>query len=93
MTDLPTDTKIKPCANLNGTSYVELLVQQNEALHALDDAFGKLVDACPHGRDYQIGPVKYEDARREFDAEIVALCRIRQRIVLTLDHLIEQEKK
>jgi hypothetical protein len=47
------DVMVNPTLNLNGTSGDELLRQVNNVLYALRATEHEMVEAGPHGRDYQ----------------------------------------
>ena len=62
-----------PTVNLNGTDGHELRRQLADAIDHLTKTFDVVAETAPHGRDYQIGPWSYADARR---AHEVRLARI-----------------
>ncbi len=54
---------ILPQVNLNGTSREALVEQQMDVLRALQETMKKMLEANPHGRDYQFRPEEYERAK------------------------------
>ena len=58
------DKNYSPRPNLNGTEKWQLIDQNNEVRHAIDQVIGKMAAAMPHGRDFQINP----DPRMDFSA-------------------------
>lgn len=63
--------KFPPCVNLNGTDKDDLFTQYYELMRRTNDLIEDCCRAVPHGRDYQIGPVEYKDARKEYLHEVV----------------------
>lgn len=64
---------ILPTVNLNGTSRTALVEQNFEAAQALREALDKVMEAAPHGRDYQIGPANYSQAADQFQNMVAEL--------------------
>jgi hypothetical protein len=66
---------MSPTINLNGTSGEELLRQVNDVLAALRTAEKAMVEASPHGRDYQLDATgdSYRTARAEHIARLTTL--------------------
>lgn len=52
-----------PTVNLNGTARADLVQQQVDVLDALTALDKAMAEAMPHGRDYQLAPHTYADAR------------------------------
>ena len=75
MLDLP---RVAPIVNLNGTSREELINQIQQANAAINNAIDALMDAMPHGRDYQLNKSgEYEVARGAHLAKIEMLHEIK----------------
>jgi hypothetical protein len=56
MTEVKVRLKHLPILNLNGTSYEELVRQQQNVIEKLSLAIAAMNEAMPHGRDYQLNP-------------------------------------
>jgi len=65
------ELKFPPCVNMNGTSKNELFRQYYDLMNKINDLIEDSCRAVPHGRDYQIGPVAYMDARQEYIVNVV----------------------
>jgi hypothetical protein len=89
-TDNATPTTVGPTVNLNGTGVDDLIDQVQGALTGLDQAIGALQMACPHGRDYQTGPVTYPQAREQFQRQMAALQGVRKQLFDQLLMLADQ---
>lgn len=81
-----------PTVNLNGTARSDLIQQIGDVVEALDEAIKTLQDAAPHGRDYQIGPVSYTNARTAFVTNIAVLGRIRNDYYEVFETLINGDR-
>jgi hypothetical protein len=54
-----------PTSHLNGTSRVELDGQYEKMIEGINVAIHAMAEATPHGRDYYVGPVSYDNARAQ----------------------------
>jgi hypothetical protein len=64
---------ITPQYSLNGTSAQSLAEQFDAARQAVQAAIDAIIDAAPHGRDYQHDPSQYEKARDEYEMRLQRL--------------------
>jgi hypothetical protein len=81
-----------PTVNMNGSSAHELLDQQLQVLRAIDALWEVMRVSAPHGRDYQLAPERWNDARNDFNdtVEALELIKVRARHIAT--HLAESVK-
>ena len=79
-----------PSVNLNGTSADVLMKQLRNALDALRTAYDALLDASPHGRDYQIGPWSWSDAIGAHNRRLQKLDEIKRELQAQLDEVMRQ---
>lgn len=86
--------KYLPTLNLNGTSYDELVRQQEHVITKINEALEAMSDAAPHGRDFiPVGHRTSEEiltgARQEHLARMLQLTQTRDAHAKILQHLVE----
>ena len=82
---------IYPQININGTHPDSLVDDYKEAYTALQNAIKALQKCMPHGRDYQINPAVYNDARQEHTDRIFAVSNVAADIIDLGMNVLEQK--
>lgn len=83
-----------PTLNLNGTSYSELVEQQEFVIEKLNDALAAMALAAPHGRDFQLATPEgqsYQHARAEHIARTFLVSTVRDSQAKILQNIVEQQ--
>lgn len=86
--------KYFPTINLNGTSYDELVLQQENVIEKINQAIAAMEEAAPHGRDYILNAHRTSLdiaalARKEHVGRMLQLTRVRDEHAKLLRHLVE----
>jgi hypothetical protein len=68
-----------PQVSLNGTGRAELIEQQDAVIKACKALAQALIQARPHGRDYQYRPDELQSAQAESNSDYRALDAISER--------------
>jgi hypothetical protein len=68
-----------PQVSINGTSRAELITQQDAIVKACEVLAQALIQARPHGRDYQYRPGELQSAQAESNSDYRALDAISER--------------
>lgn len=68
---------IMPGINLNGTSADALCDQANDVVRAADALLQAMVNAAPHGRDYQHSKASWDMARYDYNTRATAIRHLR----------------
>lgn len=83
-----------PVLNLNGTSYDELVRQQEEVIAKINAAIEAMDNATPHGRDFigtshQISSEIAMKARKRHMGRMLLLTQVRDEHAAILQHIVE----
>lgn len=90
-----------PVINLNGTSYEELVRQQEDVIEKINAAIAAMEEALPHGRDYVLNTHATSqdiaaEARKEHVGRMLQLIKVRDEHAQLLERLVrthlEQER-
>jgi hypothetical protein len=84
---------VAPTINLNGTGADDLIQQLREAIDAVDSAQEALHKATPHGRDYQVGPARYEVARAEHVLRLTKLEEVSTELRVIFANVYQQQSE
>ena len=83
--------KYPHASHLNGTGKGGLVDQHSAVIDALHIAIGAVIEATPHGRDWQdshLGLEEYANAREASRERVLALEAIREDVKAGLIHII-----
>lgn len=79
-----------PRVNLNGTTGKALLELNLAVVQRLRDAITALLEACPHGRDYQtMAPGAHREALEDHRARVASLQDVLAEVEEIVDHLVD----
>ena len=81
-----------PIPNLNGQTRENLIAENHEVVAAINKAVGLAGRAAPHGRDFQLNPQDYNEARDKHFERIRALERVRDEFQLIVDFLVQGDR-
>lgn len=82
-----------PTIHLNGTSAESLLEDLGQAYTALGEAYEKLQQCAPNGRDYYVKPGTMETARAEHHDRLRRVESVREELVMICDDIWRQKSE
>lgn len=80
-----------PCIHANGTSANRLQEDLGNAYYAIDQAYDKLRECAPNGRDYYtLGPAAFEKAIAEHHARLAKLDEVKAELEAIMEEINAQ---
>ena len=81
-----------PIPNLNGQTRNNLIAENQEVSNAIDTAIRMAAKAAPHGRDFQLNPQDYNEARDKHFERIWMLESVKDEYDRIVEHLVSGDR-